>query len=531
VAQPVLASLRTATLAAVALTALACAPSASREQPAGLGRPVVAGPVRALLPSPDGAFLAVLDGCQEVRAQFLPPQTARCDLRVVPAGGGDATRIAAGVTTLPQGVAWSPDGRTLVAMSDYDHAGASATLVRWSPGEAPRTVGERVTFHGFGPRGELGFVAGGRLSVMLPGDAAPRPVAGADGIASFDLSPQEFPACPPRPGPALRLVARRAQAAGGQLLGAGCALDRLQPLEAGQVGDYGFARATPVLAYTVIRRDGTALRLVDAERGGTHDLGRGAQAFAFGPDGRTLAFVADLVPGKQGNLHLGGASRKDQILARDVGEFRWAAAAPRLAWLEKYDPRVRSGVLGAGGPDLAPRTVAQNVTDLELSRDGERLAFLQHTTRGGYSVDLGLAAVGAAAEKPVTVAQGVFGFGFSPDGKWLYYRTRCVRNGEACDLERVPAAGLAPGAKPEAVAPGVKSFEFDPRDPERLLVTWQRADLVALDVGVWSPGKLVKVDQGILPGSARFLGPDSRRMAYVVVQPKRQGAYVAEVAK
>jgi hypothetical protein len=77
----------------------------------------------------------------------------------------------------------------------------------------------------------------------------------------------------------------------------------------------------------------------------------------------------------------------------------------------------------------------------------------------------------------------------------------------------------------------VKSFEFDPRDPDRLLVTWQRSDLVALDLGVWSPGKLVKVDQAILPGSARFLGPDSRRIAYVVVQPKRQGAYVAEVAK
>jgi hypothetical protein len=106
-----------------------------------------------------------------------------------------------------------------------------------------------------------------------------------------------------------------------------------------------------------------------------------------------------------------------------------------------------------------------------------------------------------------------------------------VRNAEACDLERVPAAGLAPAGKPEAIAAGVKSFEFDPREPGRLLVTWQRKDMVALDVGVWEGGRLTSVDTAVLPGSARFLGPDSRRVAYVVVHPKRQGVYVAELPR
>jgi hypothetical protein len=147
-------------------------------------------------------------------------------------------------------------------------------------------------------------------------------------------------------------------------------------------------------------------------------------------------------------------------------------------------------------------------------------------------VDLGLAHLDPAASATTApVATGAFGFAFSPDAGWLYYRTRCVRNGEACDLERIPAGGLAAGAKPEQVAQGVKSFEFDPRDPGRLLVGWQRADLVALDVGVWEKGKLTRVDTAVLPGSARFLGPDSRRLAYVVVQPKRQGVYVAELPR
>jgi hypothetical protein len=201
-----------------------------------------------------------------------------------------------------------------------------------------------------------------------------------------------------------------------------------------------------------------------------------------------------------------------------------------VAWLEGYDPRVRSGALGVGGPGMAARTWGRNVTDFDLAPDGKAVAFLQHTTRGGYSVDLALASVDApTGAAPYVVAHGVFGFAFSPDGRWLYYRTRCTRNGEGCDLERVPAAGLAKDGKPEPVAQGMKSFEFDPRDPGRLLIGWQRMDRAALDLGVWTDGKLVRVDQTALPGSARFLGPDSRRVGYAVIDPKRAGLYVADL--
>jgi hypothetical protein len=256
-------------------------------------------------------------------------------------------------------------------------------------------------------------------------------------------------------------------------------------------------------------------------------LAAGARHFGFSPRGEALAWISEAAPGKQGDLHAAPLDGAPARLAAEVGEHRWARSAPRLAWLESYEPRTRSGVAGTGGPGLPARTYGRNVTDFELSADGAHLAFLRHTTVGGYSVDLELADTGAAPEAAVRkVARGVFGFAFSPDGAWLYYRTRCTRNGEACDLERVRAAA-ASDAKAEAVAPGVKSFEFDPRDPSRLLVTWQRSDLVALDVGVWQGGAMVRVDQGALPGSVRFLPPDSRRLAYAVVQPKRAGVYVA----
>jgi sugar lactone lactonase YvrE len=517
-------------LAAVALS-IACTRPGGAEAP-GLGKLIHPGAVRVLAPSPDGSALALLDGCADVKATFLPPGTGRCELRVVPTAGGAAAKVASGVMTLPAALAWRPDGKALVAMADHDLAAGMATLVLWDGGAA-RALADGVTFHGFGAHGELGFVAGGRLSVMLPSDAAPRGVPGADRIASFDLSPLEFRACGNLDGAQVRLVARRAQAAGGDLLYAGCALDKLAPLEKGQVGDYGFARAGSSLAYTVIGKEGASLRVAETvETLRSVELGKGAQTFAFGPDGRTVAFIADAAPGKQGNLHVGAMGAKDTVLARDVGEFRWALSVPRLVWLEKYDPRVRAGTLGAGGPDLRPRMLAANVSDLELSPDGKHVAFLQHTTRGGYSVDLGVAHLDPEASATTSmVATGAFGFAFSPDGKWLYYRTRCMRNGDACDLERIPAAGLAGAAKPERIADGVKSFEFDALDPERLLLGWQRKDMVALDVGVWDHGRLTRVDAGVLPGSAHFLGPDSRRLAYVVVQPKRQGVYVAELPR
>jgi hypothetical protein len=313
------------------------------------------------------------------------------------------------------------------------------------------------------------------------------------------------------------------------------------------VQEYALAADGRTMAWTRAAPAGAELH-VRGPGWGAGALAPGVRAFLFSPDGGALAYVSEAAPGKQGDLHLAtpgpagaGAGRFDltgaaafrgvrrERLAGEVGEHRWAARAPRLAWLERYDPRVRSGVLGTGGPGLPARTFGPAVTDFELSADGARLAFLRHTTAGGYSVDLEVVeAAGEGAPRPV--ARGVFGFAFSPDGAWLYYRTRCTRNAEACDLERVPAAaaaGAAPGPKPELVAAGVKSFEFDPRDPSRLLLGWQRADLVALDVGTWQGGAVTRVDQGALPGSVRFLGPDSRRLAYAVVQPKRAGVYVA----
>jgi hypothetical protein len=476
---------------------------------AGGGTRVAEGQVLALRASPDGAFLAFLDGCAAVKDRTLPPGTASCDLSVVPSGGGERARVARGATTLPVGFAWSAEGHALAALDGYDPARGTGALVAWSGG-APRRLAADVSFYAVSRDGKrVGFVAGGQLSVA-DGDAAPRAVEGATGVASFEF----------RGAAGEELLARRSSRSGGELLvvrgGRAAAV-------APAVRDYGWARDGGRFAYTSGAPQ--ALAVVPADAAAPPPaLARDVSAFLFSPAGDALAYLADATPGRQGDLWVVARGGAPVRLGERVGEPRWSGDGKRLAWLQGYDPRGRTGTLFVGGPGAKPYEVARNVSDFDLTRDGGAVAFLRHETSGGYSVDLGLVRPGAPA---VAVAKGVFGFSFSPDDRWLYYRTACVREGEACDLYRVAVA--EPGAKPALVAEGVKSFEYAPGRPERLLVTWARKDRVALDLAVWEGGKLTAVDTYALPGSATFLGGDARRIAYAVVEARRQGVYVAAV--
>jgi len=252
------------------------------------------------------------------------------------------------------------------------------------------------------------------------------------------------------------------------------------------------------------------------------------RSFLFSPRGDAIAYLADAAPGRQGDLWVAplgpGAPRR---LAERVGEPRWSGDGSRLAWLADYDPRSRTGTLEVGTPAGESFPVTKNVSDFDLTPDGAAVAYLVHETAGGYSVDLGLARPGVAP--PEKLARGVFGFSFSPDGRWLYWRTRCVREAEACDLARLAVLPAPSAAKPEAVAEGVKSYEFAPGRPGRLLLGWSRKDRVALDLAVWEEGQLKAVDTLVLPGSAQFLGASPSRLGYALVDPRRQGVYVAEL--
>ena len=495
---------------AIALAVLCAGCRGAPPPPAGAGRRVAEGQVLALRPSPDGAFLAFLDRCQPQKDRTLPPGTSSCDLSVVPAEGGGRTAVAKGVTTLLPGFAWSGQGHALAALEGYDHAKGTGALVAWSGG-APRRLAAGVGFYALSRDGaRVGYAAAGRLFLAAGGEA-PVEIAGAVGVTSFEFG-----------GPGGdELLARRSTLSGGELLA--ILGGRAVPL-APAVRDYGYARDGARFAFT----SGAPLALAILPAGATRApsaLARDVQTFIFSPAGDAIAYVADAVPGRQGDLWVAPFAGAAPVrLGQRVGEPRWSAQGGRLAWLQDYDPRGRTGTLSVGGVGMKPLSVAKNVSDFDLTADGSAVAFLHHETAGGYSVDLGLARVGDGGQ-PATVAKGVFGFSFSPDARWLYYRTSCVREGDACDLYRV-GAGSDPG-KPELVAEGVKSFEYAPGRPGRLLVSWARRDRVALDLAMWEAGKLTAIDTHALPGSARFLGGDAHRLAYAVVEAKRQGVYVA----
>ena len=500
--------------ALVLAAALAAAGCARREAPRPAGRRVLEGEVLAMRASADGRHLAVLRECRPLRDRTLPPGAASCAVDVVDTAGGAPQRVADGVTTVGPGLAWSRTGRVLAVLAGQDLADGSGALVVWDGG-APRRLATDVTFHAFDRAGQrLAWIAGGQLFVAAADGSAPVAVAGADRVSTFELG---------RDAP-VQVLARRSARAGGALL---AVRDGAATPIASDVQQYGFSADGARYAYT----SGAAASLVVAAadlRARPAPIGRDVLAFVFAPRGDALAFLADAAPGRQGDLHVVAGGAAPARWGARAGEPRWAADGRHLVWLQEYDPRSRTGQLAAGALGGRPEVLARNVSDFDVAPDGAAVAGLVHDTAAGYSVDLVLAAPGRE-RPPQKVARGVFGFSFSPDGRWLYFRTSCVREAEACDLLRVPASGLPEGARPERIGQGVKSFEFAPGRPDRLLLGWPRKDRVALDLALWEGGKTTAIDASALPGTAQFLGGDAGRLAYVSNDPKRPGAYVADV--
>jgi hypothetical protein len=214
------------------------------------------------------------------------------------------------------------------------------------------------------------------------------------------------------------------------------------------------------------------------------------------------------------------------VVARSVGEFRWAPASTRLAWLAGFDPRIRAGSLASAVPGGPAVSLAPRVTAFELSPSGDHVAYVRHITEGEYTAQLEVSPSEASAPNPL--ARDAASFEFSPDGRWLYYRAGCAPAGDGCTLFRAPAAGLRPGQSAERLADGVAVFALDRWRPDRALVSLARRDAAGVDLALWTGGKFLPLDGAVLAGSARFLPPDGRRVAYVVSLPARAGVYLAD---
>ncbi len=413
-----------------------------------------------------------------------------CSSRTAPAAPA-GKRVAEGPARF---LSVSPDGTRLAwlgACAPAPGGGkaqlACALLVAPVQGGAAKRVAEGMAATGgafaWGPPARLVFAAGGDLFIASP-DGEPARVRGGSGVVDFAFSPA--------PGGALAALVR----------GAGGARDLAVWREAG---------GEPVV------------------------LARDVASFAFSPDGALLAAIVGVAPGRNGDLVVvpagpAGAEGKPApspvVVARAVGEFRWAPAATRLAWLEGFDPRIGAGTLASAVPGGSPVSFAPRVTAFELSPSGGQVAFVRHVTESTYAAQLELSPSQAAVSGTLTLDAA--SFDFSPDGRWLYYRSGCAPAGDGCALFRAPAAGLGPGQSPERLADGVAGFALDRWRPDRALVSFARRDGAGVDLALWSGGRFVPLDGAVLAGSPRFLPPDGRRVAYVVSAPARAGVYLAD---
>jgi dipeptidyl aminopeptidase/acylaminoacyl peptidase len=466
-----------ASLAVSLAATLVAAGCASRSAPvAAAGTRLSEGAARSLSPSPDGSRMAWLSDCAP--APGAPKGQLACALRVAPVAGGAARRIAEGVPAADGAFAWASDG-SLAVIGRRDPATGAGELTLWRPDREPRVLVPSATAFVWGPDSRIAIVSTGIL-LVASGEGAPVPVRGGAGVGDFAFAPAS--------GRSLAAVVRGAS--GAPILVA-----------------WRAAGEEPV----VVARD--------------------VASFAFSPDGEMLAAIAGVAPGSPGDLvasSLGttGTAPPAVLVARAVGEFRWAPGARRLAWLTDFDPRVRAGTLASAAPGGAVVSFAPRVTSFEFSPGGERLAYVRHVTDGGYAARLELSPSQAA--EAGTVARDAAAFEFSPDGRWIYYRAGCAPGSDACALFRAPGAGLAPGQSPEKLAEGVASFAIDRWRPDRVLVSIVRRDGAGVDLALWSGGRLVSLDGSVLAGSPRFLPPDGRKVAWIATRPDRAGVHVAD---
>ena len=455
------------------LAAAACTPRTA--PPVSAGTRISEGPALSLAASPDGSRLAWLAGCAATTGPAKVPPG--CSLLVAPADGGALVAVADGVAPAAGSFGWLADG-SLAALARRDPATGAGNLVVWRAGTSPRVLAPRATAFAGGPGGAIAFAADGELHTAT---ASAEPTRLAGGTGAFEV------AFAPAPGPAL---AARVRGPGG----------------------------VPVL---LLWRGGAGEPVVVA---------RDAGSFAFSADGAWLAGVAGVVPGTEGDLVVlpvspaAGVPANPAPLGRAVGPFRWAAGAPRLAWLEGFDARIHAGRLVSARPGQAPAIHGDRVTAFELSPDGTRLAFVRHVTEGGYSANLELSPSESAA--PATVSRDAAGFAFSPDGGWLYYQAGCAPSGDGCALFRVPSAGPGPS---ERLADGVASFSVAAARADRALLAFTRRDGAGADLAAWGGGRLLPLDAKVLPGSAILLPPDGKRAAWIGTAAERPGVLVADV--
>ncbi len=483
--------------------------------------------------TPDGKHVTYLVDAQKPRLPGVPPQMLVGTLYAAEVEGGAPRKLGTGVTNVPGGSLFSPDGKQVLLLEGYNPAAQAGQLkvVDLASADAePRTLGAHVTYMLVSPDSRsVAFVDGGVLKVGALPSGPFREVAGEVATAAFSAD-------------GTRLVFKRRLNAAASLAVVPADGSRPPQKLADQVGDYKLSPDGRHVAFTV-RNPSTPdvydLFLASIPTGKTARVAEGTTDFAFSPDGKHLARtegarrgeLGDLVvgPSDGGPAHKVGEKVADAPNASDMGAlFAFAPDSSAVAFLEKY-VAAAGAAGGAGTLVVAPltggeaRRLGARVPNFQWSQDARHVAFVQRFLQPLYSVDLMLYRVGE--EQARKLGQGVFGYTFAPGNTALLYRTTCVREGRACDLMKVDLA--KPDAPARKLLTGVYSFKVS-EDGQRLLTTSARLDAPTYDVGVQNltTGEYRTLDHSaVLP--AFFAARDGSRVVYLLHGRNRKGVHVA----
>jgi hypothetical protein len=512
-------------------------PAAAPAEPVvgGLGRRLVAGAAADLRLSKDGAWATFLKNpvrpsLDGVNPDSINPKSAVGELLAVSLGTGESRSLAKNVSNRAGATLFSPDGRWLLLLTDYDLARGTGTLLteRLDAAGEPEARGRAVSFVTVSPDSRfVAFIDAGvlKLAPLEPGSPA-RAVAGDISTAKFALGSS-------------RLLALRRASAGGTLLEVRTAEAAAAPTKlAERVADYELSSDGRHVAFTqgsAAARDVWDLYVATLDGGGAPvKAATGVGLYGFSPDGRWLGRIE----GKRnalgrvvvGALLVGPSNGTEgKPVGSKVGRFGFAPDGTALWALDLYNEQHDRGtLLVVDLPARTLRTLNERAHTGEWGKDGRFLAFNVEIIQPLPSMDLYLYVRGE--EHAFRVKEGVYGFGIS-SGEVLLFRSECVRQSQrdqprACWLNELDLA--RPHEAPKQILEGIYSFKAS-ETGERILVSYARMDSDTYDTAVYNRRTQERKTLDtftLLP--ALFADASGKRVVYLVSEKDRSGLYVSD---
>lgn len=503
-----------------------------------LGEMRVSGFASELRVAPGGQAGVALIDAQTPAVPGVPQNLKVGALWAFRVEGPGARKVVNGVSNMPGGLMFSPDGRYLLALGAWDaaqqqgelHVQDLATL-----SADKRPLAAKVNYLLASPDSKsVAFVAEGVLHAG-PLPAGPfRQLAGEVGTAEFAPN-------------AAHLYFRRKAASGGGLYQIDLRAEKATPKRiVDQVGDFAISddsKHVVALARSNPKQFAFELYVADAATLVVRKVSDDSTKFALSRDSKWLAYMHIATKAKAGALNpqdlqmgelnltplAGGLSRK--VGAR-VREFEFTSDNSRLIFRDQYQelPLVAEGKVEKVGdlttvalPDGAPKVIQRRCPNFAVSPDGKSIAYTVRIERPEYTRHLFVVKEG---EAPVQVAQWLYEYVFTPDSSTLLFRTNCTRNGRSCDLRSQNLAKLGT-EKPKVEAEATYQFKLSD-DGKRIVYTYAHTTDEAFDVAVVNTVTQARktIDQYVrLP--VLFAGAGQERVVYLVDEKNRPGVYVA----